>query len=101
MQMRRAGRRQGSNQVLQIQISFCQAGSRERGSQAEAVIADIRLFTPSIPPPRRPAVELSASLREVTQCLEKAPTRAFSLLKVPTSAFTTIDTKLKNWCQNT
>ena len=87
MQMRGAVRRQGRDQVLQIQISFCQAGSRDRGSQAEAVIADIRLFTPSIPPPRRPAVELSASLREVTQCLEKAPTRAFSLLKVPTSAF--------------
>ena len=33
-------------------------------------------------------LELSTNLREVSQCLEKATTRAFSLWKAPTSAFT-------------
>ena len=35
-----------------------------------------------------PGVELTTDLREVAHCLEKAPTMAFSLLKVPTWAFT-------------
>ena len=34
------------------------------------------------------SIELSMGLREVSQCLEKAPTRAFSLLKVPTGTLT-------------
>ena len=33
------------------------------------------------------SVELSTKLREVSQCPNKAPTRAFSLLKVPSSSF--------------
>ena len=33
-------------------------------------------------------VEVSTGLREITQCLEKAPTGAFSLLQGPTSSFT-------------
>ena len=33
-------------------------------------------------------VELSTNLREVSQCPEKAPTRAFSLLKASICAFT-------------
>ena len=33
-------------------------------------------------------VELSTNLQEVSQCPEKAPTRAFSLLKAATTAFT-------------
>ena len=33
------------------------------------------------------SLELSTNFREVLQCLEKAPSRAFSLLKVLTSAF--------------
>ena len=33
------------------------------------------------------SVELSTNLREVSQCPNKAPTRAFSSLKVPSSSF--------------
>ena len=33
-------------------------------------------------------IELSTNLREVSQCLEKAPTRTFSLLRAPTSPAT-------------
>ena len=33
-----------------------------------------------------PSIELETNLREVSQCPEKAPTRAFSLLKVVTNA---------------
>ena len=33
-------------------------------------------------------IELSTSPCEVSQCPENAPTRAFSILKTPTSAFT-------------
>ena len=33
-------------------------------------------------------IELSTNLREVSQCSEKAPTMAFSLLKTPTSVLT-------------
>ena len=32
-------------------------------------------------------IELPTNIREVSQCLEKAPTRALSLLKLPNSAF--------------
>ena len=39
-------------------------------------------------------VEISTNLHKVSQCLEKAPTSAFSLLKAQTIAFTTI----KNLC---
>ena len=35
-------------------------------------------------------LELTKDLREVSLCLEKAPTRVFSLLNVPTSAFISI-----------
>ena len=46
----------------------------------------LQLPRPQVNTHKKP--DLSANFREVSQFLEKASTRAFSLLKVPTSAFT-------------
>ena len=45
-------------------------------------------------------LEVSMGLCEISQCLEVVPTKAFSLLKVPTTAFTIKNFKNQEWCSN-
>ena len=75
MQMRGAGRRQAAMQQPSVANSdqfLWLAGSRERAAKPRPWSPISDYLPLPLPPPRRPAVELSASLREFSLCLEKA-----------------------------
>ena len=66
--------------VIRSVVVMLQAAAKISHSVHEGVTSKQKHFA------LQTVLELSTGLREILQCLEKAPARAFSLLKMPTSA---------------